>query len=139
HDLRALRSRAQGAADCLSGSRAPERRGARGADADAARARAHPRPSELGAVQRRGPQDRKSTRLNSSHVSNSYAVFCLKKKTLALIQKISRHLLAINWVMIPYVTLIDEADITDLEACREHLHEEHVRFHAEDTRLPLLL
>src|SRR5436309_15939608 len=27
------------------------------------------------------PQDRKSTRLNSSHVKNSYAVFCLKKKT----------------------------------------------------------
>src|SRR5699024_11231967 len=25
-----------------------------------------------------GPADRKSTRLNSSHVSNSYAVFCLK-------------------------------------------------------------
>src|SRR5207249_8988577 len=25
-------------------------------------------------------QDRKSTRLNSSHVSSSYAVFCLKKK-----------------------------------------------------------
>src|SRR5690625_6702666 len=25
--------------------------------------------------------DRKSTRLNSSHVANSYAVFCLKKKT----------------------------------------------------------
>src|SRR5207249_11314551 len=30
--------------------------------------------SQLGAV------DRKSTRLNSSHVSISYAVFCLKKK-----------------------------------------------------------
>src|SRR5699024_11698560 len=28
-------------------------------------------------------QDRKSTRLNSSHVSISYAVFCLKKKTTA--------------------------------------------------------
>src|SRR5699024_12647249 len=28
-----------------------------------------------------GAQDRKSTRLNSSHVSISYAVFCLKKKT----------------------------------------------------------
>src|SRR5690606_41442273 len=28
-----------------------------------------------------GPQDRKSTRLNSSHVKISYAVFCLKKKT----------------------------------------------------------
>src|SRR5438874_7506418 len=26
-------------------------------------------------------QDRKSTRLNSSHVEISYAVFCLKKKT----------------------------------------------------------
>src|SRR5690606_42108365 len=28
----------------------------------------------------RRPRDRKSTRLNSSHVKNSYAVFCLKKK-----------------------------------------------------------
>src|SRR5690625_7872448 len=28
-------------------------------------------------------QDRKSTRLNSSHVAISYAVFCLKKKTQA--------------------------------------------------------
>src|SRR5690625_6179043 len=26
-------------------------------------------------------EDRKSTRLNSSHVTSSYAVFCLKKKT----------------------------------------------------------
>src|SRR5438874_7408916 len=30
--------------------------------------------------QRGGMQDRKSTRLNSSHVEISYAVFCLKKK-----------------------------------------------------------
>src|SRR5699024_11510601 len=29
-------------------------------------------------------RDRKSTRLNSSHVSTSYAVFCLKKKILTL-------------------------------------------------------
>src|SRR5947207_7198825 len=29
---------------------------------------------------RRHPQDRKSTRLNSSHTVISYAVFCLKKK-----------------------------------------------------------
>src|SRR5438876_5017171 len=29
---------------------------------------------------RRGGRDRKSTRLNSSHPSISYAVFCLKKK-----------------------------------------------------------
>src|SRR3712207_7817392 len=30
---------------------------------------------------RPGGQDRKSTRLNSSHANISYAVFCLKKKT----------------------------------------------------------
>src|SRR5690625_6197805 len=29
---------------------------------------------------RNGEKDRKSTRLNSSHVAISYAVFCLKKK-----------------------------------------------------------
>src|SRR5690242_21292519 len=32
-------------------------------------------------LQREGGRDRKSTRLNSSHMSISYAVFCLKKKT----------------------------------------------------------
>src|SRR5690606_41684920 len=31
-------------------------------------------------ARRRPPRDRKSTRLNSSHVKISYAVFCLKKK-----------------------------------------------------------
>src|SRR5437870_6720366 len=31
------------------------------------------------------PLDRKSTRLNSSHVAISYAVFCLKKKTILLL------------------------------------------------------
>src|SRR5690625_3389391 len=34
----------------------------------------------VGAVALRPAQDRKSTRLNSSHVAISYAVFCLKKK-----------------------------------------------------------
>src|SRR5207249_9593914 len=41
------------------------------------------RRHELRLPHRAGPgavQDRKSTRLNSSHVSISYAVFCLKKK-----------------------------------------------------------
>src|SRR3712207_7899758 len=32
------------------------------------------------AVARDGVEDRKSTRLNSSHANISYAVFCLKKK-----------------------------------------------------------
>src|SRR5207253_8848082 len=39
------------------------------------------RPQEADEHDRRQPQrDRKSTRLNSSHVAISYAVFCLKKK-----------------------------------------------------------
>src|SRR5690242_21492145 len=33
-----------------------------------------------GTAARAGLRDRKSTRLNSSHMSISYAVFCLKKK-----------------------------------------------------------
>src|SRR5690625_6549033 len=33
---------------------------------------------------RRQQSDRKSTRLNSSHVAISYAVFCLKKKIIGL-------------------------------------------------------
>src|SRR3712207_9540151 len=42
-----------------------------------------PRAGPPGAGRRRadrGLQDRKSTRLNSSHANISYAVFCLKKK-----------------------------------------------------------
>src|SRR5690606_34198788 len=34
----------------------------------------------IGALSAGQVKDRKSTRLNSSHVKNSYAVFCLKKK-----------------------------------------------------------
>src|SRR2546422_7270585 len=36
--------------------------------------------ASLGEDRRHGRQDRKSTRLNSSHGYISYAVFCLKKK-----------------------------------------------------------
>src|SRR5690606_39925598 len=36
------------------------------------------RPLRPAAARRLPPQDRKSTRLNSSHVKISYAVFCLK-------------------------------------------------------------
>src|SRR3712207_6923700 len=54
------------------------------------RPRAPPRAHRAGGRRsgRRGPlralQDRKSTRLNSSHANISYAVFCLKKKTFEL-------------------------------------------------------
>src|SRR5256885_10735629 len=53
------------------------------------RARHRPRPAGSAADSRRAPaarragrpdRDRKSTRLNSSHLVISYAVFCLKKK-----------------------------------------------------------
>src|SRR5581483_4454391 len=45
------------------------------------------RPSPMAVIiqanawKRPSPRDRKSTRLNSSHANNSYAVLCLKKKT----------------------------------------------------------
>src|SRR3712207_7541115 len=46
------------------------------------------RLSTLGSASRKTctiPRDRKSTRLNSSHANISYAVFCLKKKHLAVL------------------------------------------------------
>src|SRR5256885_11803588 len=45
-------------------------------------------------AERAGPQDRKSTRLNSSHLVISYAVFCLKKK--------KKHITIIQ--VIPFIT-----------------------------------
>src|SRR5438067_10577666 len=39
-----------------------------------------PKPKSQMSAERGEQTDRKSTRLNSSHVSISYAVFCLKKK-----------------------------------------------------------
>src|SRR6266511_4570164 len=46
------------------------------------RSRGRGLPGRTGRGRRRwrAPRDRKSTRLNSSHVKISYAVFCLKKK-----------------------------------------------------------
>src|SRR5436309_7457073 len=42
--------------------------------------------------QQREEADRKSTRLNSSHVKISYAVFCLKKKKKKKKQKKQQHI-----------------------------------------------
>src|SRR2546430_9629464 len=45
----------------------------------------------LGVVQQiAGRLDRKSTRLNSSHSQISYAVFCLKKKTIYILSPLAR-------------------------------------------------
>src|SRR5437773_7719485 len=40
-------------------------------------------------------QDRKSTRLNSSHITISYAVFCLKKKNATLVANTVRISIAL--------------------------------------------
>src|SRR6266487_5776667 len=71
--------------DALPISPPPPRRapGAR-ASRDAATAGSPPRPDRRRRCRRR--RDRKSTRLNSSHPSISYAVFCLKKKTNIIVQ-----------------------------------------------------
>src|SRR3712207_7038416 len=57
-----------------AGHREREREVARAEDADRSERPQHP------AQVRARAQDRKSTRLNSSHANISYAVFCLKKK-----------------------------------------------------------
>src|SRR3712207_8898864 len=54
----------------------------RGGRRDRARPRVQRRVQQVAGLRTRGdpePQDRKSTRLNSSHAIISYAVFCLKK------------------------------------------------------------
>src|SRR3989442_2806367 len=56
-------------------SRGPRRRG----EADEPSGRGRPAPQAAGGDPPEVPRDRKSTRLNSSHVRISYAVFCLKK------------------------------------------------------------
>src|SRR3712207_7866893 len=47
-------------------------------------------PESEAAVSGTGP-DRKSTRLNSSHANNSYAVFCLKKKKMVSLIRVLRE------------------------------------------------
>jgi pyruvate dehydrogenase E2 component (dihydrolipoamide acetyltransferase) len=55
------------------------------------------------------------------------------------IQRISGPVLARNWVMIPHVTHNDEADITDLEAWRKQLNDEHARDGVKVTMVSFLI
>src|SRR2546422_1792022 len=78
--------------DVCSSDLVPERRGGT-APGQCGRDRKWTEGSPCG---RRGGQDRKSTRLNSSHGYISYAVFCLKKKkhadnVLAVAEGVSRR------------------------------------------------
>src|SRR5438874_7440991 len=65
-------ARAEAQAERRSGEGEEERRGCKGGPGRTALDQPDPPEPEAG--------DRKSTRLNSSHVEISYAVFCLKKK-----------------------------------------------------------
>src|SRR5437667_9224920 len=51
--------------------------------------------------------DRKSTRLNSSHITNSYAVFCLKKKN-------QSELLAENEKIRPILAQLEKILLSDI-------------------------
>jgi pyruvate dehydrogenase E2 component (dihydrolipoamide acetyltransferase) len=63
----------------------------------------------------------------------------VEAKPLSRIRKISGANLARNWVMIPHVTQFDEADITDLEAFRARLNQEHEMAGVKVTMLAFLI
>src|SRR5699024_11566687 len=77
-------------------------------------------PSDPGArlrqlLPRDDDEDRKSTRLNSSHVSISYAVFCLKKKKTSTHQARMKGTDRVNSVY--YTLALIEANVIDTEEC----------------------
>src|SRR5437660_2672138 len=66
-----------------------------------------PQRARRSSNRRPAPTDRKSTRLNSSHVAISYAVFCLKKKKKKTKQKHRTHrksLITTNTIHILYIS-----------------------------------
>jgi pyruvate dehydrogenase E2 component (dihydrolipoamide acetyltransferase) len=63
----------------------------------------------------------------------------IERQDRSRIQKISAPALARNWVMIPHVTHNDEADITELEAWRKQLNEEHARDGVKVTMVAFLI
>src|SRR5256886_5384854 len=79
-----------------------------------------------------GSEDRKSTRLNSSHSQISYAVFCLKKKNRALLTSACSYCFSWEPMQIlprtAMAVLIDRRvrrglrSRTGSETRREHLH-----------------
>lgn len=63
----------------------------------------------------------------------------IERQPLSRIKKISGANLHRNWVRIPHVTNCDEADITDLEAFRVKLNEEHAKSGVKFTLLAFLI
>src|SRR3712207_8932170 len=54
-------------------------------------------PAPTSRVKRAADEDRKSTRLNSSHANISYAVFCLKKKKPLKLQQVLQFSISYNY------------------------------------------
>ena len=63
----------------------------------------------------------------------------VERQPLTRIKKISGPNLARNWVMIPHVTVHEEADVTELEAFRKRTNEEHAKDDVKVTMVALLL
>ncbi|HEU0219355.1 MAG TPA: dihydrolipoyllysine-residue acetyltransferase [Gallionella sp.] len=63
----------------------------------------------------------------------------IETKPLSRIQKISGANLHRNWVSIPHVTQLDEADISEMEAFRKQLNEEYAKQGIKITPLAFLL
>ncbi|NCZ75792.1 MAG: dihydrolipoamide acetyltransferase, partial [Betaproteobacteria bacterium] len=63
----------------------------------------------------------------------------VERKPLSRIKKISGANLHRNWVMIPHVTQHDEADVSDLEAFRQQLNQEHAKSGLKLTMLAFLM
>jgi len=63
----------------------------------------------------------------------------VETKPLSRIKKISGANLHRNWVMIPHVTQFEEADISEMEAFRKQLNDEHAKAGVKITPLAFLL
>ncbi|HCI13553.1 MAG: dihydrolipoyllysine-residue acetyltransferase [Gallionellales bacterium GWA2_60_142] len=63
----------------------------------------------------------------------------VETKPLSRIKKISGANLHRNWVMIPHVTQFEEADISEMEAFRKQLNDEHAKAGIKITPLAFLL
>jgi pyruvate dehydrogenase E2 component (dihydrolipoamide acetyltransferase) len=63
----------------------------------------------------------------------------IERQPRSRIKKLSAANLHRNWVMIPHVTNHDDADITELEAFRVRLNEEHAKAGAKVTMLAFLI
>jgi pyruvate dehydrogenase E2 component (dihydrolipoamide acetyltransferase) len=63
----------------------------------------------------------------------------IETKPLSRIKKISGANLHRNWVMIPHVTQFEEADISEMEAFRKQLNDEHAKAGIKITPLAFLL